>query len=371
MLQQRLFRFTEKTEKKFGLYSSSIIINLILIAIACIYTTPSLSVLELGNYYKELSIHPFVFNNNPVQYRILTPLIAYCLFLRGNLYIIMPLISGLLLLACIYIYFRKKDFHTLDATCVTAIIAFSSPILFTLHFPGYVDTTSYLLIFLTYIFIEKKQFLLAFLFYTLSLINHEINLFMAPFFLWMCFIQIKVINYWRPLLLLSISCIVIVLFRKFIDRFTNVPFGNNLYFNRDYFIWNFKVMYRLMPLGIFMCFKLFWGLPLFAVYKKIVTKSYKDVFTIIFAILFGCAPLILSSDTSRIVGLSFLSILISVVFLKPLVDSKMFTKYLIILVILNFFVPSYYIGQTNPIPFYPLPVFLINKILLGIGFVIS
>jgi Gpi18-like mannosyltransferase len=371
MLQQKLYNYSERIENKFGLYLSSLFISLLLIAITCIYTTPSLSTDCLGEYYEELSRNPFIFNENPVQYRILTPLIAYCLFLRGNLYIIMPLIFGLLLLASVYIYFRKKDFHPLDAICVTALIAFSSPILFTLHFQGYADTTSYFLVFLTYIFIEKRKLLPAFLFFTLSLINHEVNMFMAPFFLWVYFKQTKPINYWKPLLLLAISCFVIVMIRRYIDTFTQVPFGNDLYFKRDYFIWNFKVMYRLMPLGIFMCFKLFWGLPLIAIYKKAVVKSYKDTLTIILAIFCGCAPLVLSSDTSRIVGLSFLSILISVLILKPLIDGKLFTRYMLILIIMNFFVPSYYIGQTNAFPFYPLPIYLINKILLGIGFVIS
>lgn len=370
MLTKWLYRFPEKTEHRFGLYSGAFILSLVLLGIACIYNTPHFSSFSLGEFYEELSNNPFVFNDNPLQYRVLTPFIAYCLFLRGPLYIIVPLLSGLLLLSSIYIYFRKKDFHSFDAFLVTALIAFSSPILFQLHFQGYVDTTSYFLVFMTYVFIERKQFHFSFLFYALALLNHEINTFAAPFLLWMCFLQTGIKRSWKPLLFFAISWIPVILYRRFIDTHTDISSRIEFYLNYRWEYlwlnigWNFQQMYRLMPLGIFMCFKLFWLIPIFAIYKKIRERSYKDVLTILLMITCGCAPLVLASDTSRIVGLCFIPILVSVKYIKQYFSDASFTKYLSALLLLNFMVPAYYVGQTYLIPYYPLPVYFLNKLLL-------
>jgi len=165
-------------EQKFGIYFNSFIVSFILLCCAAIYVTPSIAPMELGRGYASLTIDPFDFSEqNNLRYRILTPFMAYCLGLRGSLYIVFPLIIASLFLSAIYFYIRKTQTPS-ESLLITMVICFSSPILFLLHFQGYVDVTSYLLILLIIIFIKKIYVWTPLM--TLLLLNHESNVFIIP-----------------------------------------------------------------------------------------------------------------------------------------------------------------------------------------------
>ena len=134
--------------------------------------------MQLGRGYATLSQAPFdLSEQNNLRFRILTPFLAYCVGLRGNLYIVFPMLVSLFFLSFIYFRLRKNEPPS-TSLLITSFICFSTPILFLLHFQGYVDITSYLLIWLIIVFIKNKftwVFLLA-----LLLLNHDSNVFIIP-----------------------------------------------------------------------------------------------------------------------------------------------------------------------------------------------
>ena len=167
-----------KMELQIGLYPTAFLLNVALLGIAAIYVTPAFRTINLGAFYEILSINPFNFQaSNPVQLRILTPLLAYLLFLRGPFFILLPLFIGMLFLTFIYIHYRKQSFTPIESLGMASLMAFSTPILFTLHFQGYTDTTSYLLLFLCLVFIKNPIWPL---FFALAVLNHYSNIFAAP-----------------------------------------------------------------------------------------------------------------------------------------------------------------------------------------------
>ena len=113
-------KWTVWLEARLGLHVSAVVFGLLLIAVAAVYVTPALEPINHGVGYRRLSVDPLGFQRpNPLQYRILSRLIAHWLFLRGDYYILFPLLTGLAFLSAIFIYFRRRDFGIVESIGVS------------------------------------------------------------------------------------------------------------------------------------------------------------------------------------------------------------------------------------------------------------
>ena len=168
-----------RVEQRFGLWVAAGLVAALLLVVACTYVTPAIYSINHGRHYEYMSVNPFDFARRiKVQSRPLTPVLAWLLFLRGSHYILLPLAVGTALLAVVYGFFRRRDWRPLDAVGMAALLAFSTPLLHVIHFAGYTDTTSYLLLMLMMMAIARP-WLVAVL-AALALLNHESNLFAFP-----------------------------------------------------------------------------------------------------------------------------------------------------------------------------------------------
>jgi len=352
-------------ETKFGLYLSSLILSALLLILASLYATPVFKPINHGVYFVQLSTNPFdISSNNPMQYRILTPLIGYILFLRGESFLILPLIMGWLLLATVYIYSRKQGFEESESLAFSSLLAFSSPILFLLHFQGYVDTTSYLLVILAIIFQDKPW--VWPLFFSLSVVNHESNCFLLPWFLFLMYYKrTNLKNIAKSLVVLTFMFSLIMIYRKWVDKNVSGALSAGFYLQWPAIKFNISRIARFFSWGCFEAFKLFWFFPLLTCFEFFVLGRYRDIMHLALIILCAMFQLILASDTSRLMGLAFPSILFSAMALKELWGSNHFKKWIWLVIILNFFVPQYYVGQECGIPFLPSPISVILKYCIG------
>jgi hypothetical protein len=346
-------------EQKFGIYFSSLLVAFILLCIAAIYVTPSIAPMELGRGYASLSIAPFDFSEqNNLRFRILTPFIAYCLGLRGSLYIVFPLIVALLFLSCIYFYVRKTQAPS-ESLLTTILICFSSPILFLLHYQGYVDVTSYFLILLIIIFIKKALVWIPLM--ALLLLNHESNLFIIPGLLYFYYIntpnKIKAIQ--CAILGIVLAFIPFWLYRSYITEVSPVDYNFEMYYSQ--IKENIKSIALYFPIGFFYTFKLFWLFPIFAIYYFWKEKNQQQLFFYTILIVGVLSQLLVASDTSRLIGLAFPLILFSGLKIKQQWGTELFSKRTFYLILINFLIPQYYVGQSVMIRFYPLPSTLIYK----------
>jgi len=349
-------------EQKCGIYFSSITIALFLICIAAIYVTPAFAPMQLGRGYASLSIRPFDFSEqNDLRFRILTPLLAHIVGLRGSLYIVFPTIIAIILLATIYYYLRKNQQPT-ESLFITMLICFSTPILFLLHFQGYVDVTSYLLILLIIIFI-KKPFIWIFLM-ILLLFNHDSNLFILPSLFYLYYIQRND----KRLLIISLALLIIFipfyLYRTWVSSLSPVGYDMEMYSSQ--IVENVKTIAPCFFIGLFYSFKLFWLFPLIAIYVSWNKKNRHQL--ILFSLLFFgvLLQLLFASDTSRLIGLAFPLIIFSSVKVLQFWGRDLFLKRTFVLILINFLVPQYYVGQSTMIKFYSLPSSYILKHYFGI-----
>jgi hypothetical protein len=363
---RRLDAWSDLLERRFGRYGAGLLIAVLLLAIAAVYVTPALQAVNHGVNYRALAVSPFDFKtSNDVRLRILTPLVAHYLFLRGDAYIVLPLLIGVLFLAAIYVHYRRQGYRGVEAAGIAALMAFTTPILFALHFQGYTDTTSYLLLFLTLVSLDRHW--LWPVFYALALLNHEGNLFAAPMLLLAANRNgLRLSRTAVIVALLAAAIVPLALYRHYVQLHGHVQYNLDYYLNWKRLKDSIVFVGQLLPLGVFMAFKLAWSLPLTALADCLGKRRVLDGAFFVGTFLCAAAQLALASDTSRLLTLAFPAVLYGAEVVRERWGQEFFARRLWILIGLNFLVPQYYIGQWYAIPFFPLPVSLVLQHVFGV-----
>ncbi|MBL4752402.1 MAG: hypothetical protein JKY52_02210 [Flavobacteriales bacterium] len=355
-----------KLEGRFGLIGASLIVSGILMLIASVYCAPALTLINHGTDYSLLAANPFDLEaGNRFQNRILTPVIGFLFFLRGPAFIILPLLIASVFLATLYLHFRKLGVEAAIALGFCCFIAFSSPILFTLHFAGYVDTTSYLLLFLCYAF--RKHPLWVFVCYALALLNHESNAFALPWIIIMSGYRngITTSGLMKSIAAAVLAFLPLLLVRYlFSESASHLQFG--WYFNRGNIADSIWLQRTLLFDGIFQAFKLFWVLPIVATLLALKKKQYYTAIIITTIVASAGMQLFIAADTSRLIGLAFPAIIIGAVEIWRNSDHTQFRRLCWGLIVINFLIHQAFVGYGIIIPFHSLPMAIFMKYYLGV-----
>ncbi len=360
MWPPKLSRALEYCERYVGQLSTGLGVGVILLFLAAIYVTPALGCVNNGTAFAWMSNEPLRMDDSPFRHRILAPLIAHYLYLRGASFIYFPLLLTVIFLASIYVFFRREGHTRLIAFIASSTMAFSGPVLFLLHFQGYTDILTHLLLF--WCFALRRSTLVWVVPLALSSLNHEATLFSIP---WIVLLRTRYYTSslfsWRGILrlmfdsgLAALSVVPMLLMRKFWPL-QNAQLAPDFYLSLVKTMWEMVLPYA--GIGIFEAFKLFWFIPLIAIYftKRGERLSTFAVFALMFAA--GAGQLFFSHDISRHVGHAFPIVLYGLELLsKRKVFDTGLAELLMAIVLCNFFVPQYYIGQRNAWPFLPSPV---------------
>jgi hypothetical protein len=349
-------------ERRFGAWAACLVFGVVLLAGAAIYTAPANALMNHGELYGAFASDPFHESlTSPIRLRPLSPWIAHFMFLRGQAFMAFPLLAAALFLAVVVRIARKNELGGSEAILVGALMAFSSPVLFVLHFAGYVDTVSYLFIALAILWVSSD--VMVALCIGLALLNHDANLFVLP---WLLFHSARHrVGWWRRLRLgaaLAIAFAVVALVRHAIELRAPVKWAPSWYLNVAYLGENALLNVRGMWLGVFMAFKLHWFIPLLAGLELWLEKKRAEVFDIALALLGGLSTLLITSDESRLPALAFPALLMgALVVRRRLATPPRFARWLTVLLFVNLLLPQYYVGQSKPIAFFPTPVALVLK----------
>lgn len=333
-------------ERRFHWLAWTAIISLLLMACAMLYVRPGSHAVFLGTHYAELSRNPFAFDSaNPVAYRFLTPLISYVIGLQGNLIIITNLLIGTALIGLVYRWFRENTPRPGDAIFGALSITFSLVILTTLASPGYCDLLTYVFIFLMWRYRERRVLFYALFF--LGLLNRESIAFLTPWFIFITLVEYKFT--WRGALDV-IAGHLIVFAAYFLVRYAislqfDIAFSTAYYLGpltRDPFHW-YRMTLPLQWMGVFSVFKLFWIFPALATLSFYQRGQKLQLWSM--ALLFACAysQLFLAYDTSRMMSLSFMVMIIA---LRELFEHDTFQirRWIGWVFVVNVFVPQYQVA---------------------------
>ena len=293
--------------------------------------------------FQNLAADPFnwdVFNH--FRNRILTPVLAHFLGFKGSLYPVFPILIGGL-----FLFFIHKHYKDL---IYPALMAFSMPLLHNIYCTGFTDTTSYLLVFTAMITIKSP---IAWAFYALSLLNHESNLFVLPWLLFLANWEFERRRFLLSIMFALLSLLPMIYWRLIVAIYSPVIFSADYYLSIANVIDNFRRCKDGLYIGIFMSFKLFWIFPIYAIYFLFQRARYKEAILIISIIICPAFQLLIAHDISRLMALAFPAILFGAAICKEAwgVD---FPRRAWLIALVNLFIPQCFVNQSLITPMHSI-----------------
>ena len=184
--------------------------------------------------------------------------------------------------------------------------------------------------------------------FSLSLLNHESNIFALPWVLYLAYQKRSGSeNKYTPILVILVSLLPVLLFRSYVAENSEVEYSLKYYISVSNVLANLKSCGLYSPLAVFSAFKLFWLFPLIALINMYRKKGYRDFIFLCLIISSSCAQLLFATDTSRLIGLAFPAILVGAEYCRNLWGSDAFSKRLWAIIIFNFFIPYAYIARNT------------------------
>jgi hypothetical protein len=354
----------KRAESRTNLFVTSMLAGLVLLIAAGLYVMPRFEVSYHGIWYRQLAEDPFNFSEaNPLQFRILTPLIAFLLRIPFRAYVLVPLFFTILFLGAIYYWCRKRRYAPVEAFGMSALIAFSSPIFIPLVSPGYSDVVSYFFIFLCFVTVTNKRFFIPI--FSIALFNHEMVLFLLPA-LFSFSILLSEAKFKESLVFVLstvLACIPYLLFRYYVGQHAHIEYDFEFYTSLKNIEENFKLVVRLAPAGAFFAFKLFWFIILFFLIQAIQQKMYQVVVPVLLIVLFTSLQLLFAFDVTRLFSVAFMAILLSADYMRNSFNKGKFGYYLWMMIGLNFFIPQYFVSKEGLNDIFPPIVYAFEYII--------
>jgi hypothetical protein len=340
-------------EARIGLPLSALVVGLGLVAAAAILSRPSLGPVNHGALYARLSEAPLsLAEDNWVQLRILGPLVGYVLFLRGGLFPLLPLAFLVLFLSSIYLHYRRSGVGHATSLGIAGLMAFSTPTLFPLSGAGYVDPIVAFLLF--WCFARPGLPFLQGLLFTLAIFTHESALFALPWVLMPSGPGQP--RRWRSWLMTAGLCAlgIVLLFawREYATAQIPVRFSNDFYLGRIGKNW--RIIRWLLPLGVFMAFRLFWALPVLAAFDAVRRRDWHASAWLSAVVGGAVAQLVFAHDVSRLMGLAFPAVLKGADLIRRERGEPALERLLWALILWNLLVPAYEVRPPGVYRFVPL-----------------
>lgn len=297
IIPQLIFYFSIKVNKGFTLDSHSLGSNL--------------------QYYSEIFPSTFgVFQ----PHRILLPFLSHIINLEIQ---IINIISLAVLNLCIFLYFENK-IGSINTALV--LLCLNTTMFFQFHiiFGGYPDIFAYLLLFLTYVYKDKR--FLPYVTFFCALLTKETVIFTLLFFLFLK--NISKVKFFT-LVIIYLPLYIFFSTGKFDPGYYIEPITNDLFY------W-LKTYNNNLLIGVFSSIKYLWLIFILPFFKKPVFDCKPVLFLILgiaFQFIFAAA------DTTRFVSFIFLGI----IYLLENLPKKYLSFYLSIIMLLNLLTPKYYV----------------------------
>jgi hypothetical protein len=347
----------QRLESSAGLFLTSCILATVLMGIAMLYVQPKFTPVFHGEQFSLLSVNPLEFSvDNPMRYRILSPLLGHVLFLRGSCFFLFPLLAAWSLICASYFQHRKKNVEVIDAFFLTCFIAFSCVILLPLVAPGYTDVVTWLFIFMA--FMHAGKIIPAAFYFALALLNHESSLALLP--------ALALYNYEKnrtsvPALLLafSLACLPHFFYRWYVHLHSDTLYALSFYLSESTVFFAVKKLVMYVPAAAFYAFKLWWVFPAGLIAWSLSRKKFLRP-AILLLILAGAFSLVvIGYDYTRMLVIAFPAVILSYTWALEAFGAPEVRKLTFVLIAMNFIVLQYHFNYDGAQPMFP---WALNKV---------
>src|SRR5688572_18726422 len=149
--------------------------------ISCVLVAPGTVDTPFGVQWQDMSAAPFELRGQ-FPHRILAPLLAHCIGMGGEHFLLFVRGLAVLLLGTVFFFCRRRGAAAVDASLITLAIALTAAIqMYKQHWVGYVDPLCYALFFCTWLAAGRPVVFWAL--FLANLFNHELAAFLLPW-LW-------------------------------------------------------------------------------------------------------------------------------------------------------------------------------------------
>lgn len=318
---------------------------------------------SMGIDYAAMSTDPFAISRRPLAgHRILTPLLAYGMLLQGPLYIVLIIAMTGAFIACIRYYLRRYcGYSWRRAFLIAVVFSLTTPVVFQFQVPGYVDITSYLLVFC--LIMRHLPVPVRLCVYLALLINHEASVFFFPGLLFMPSIHDLSLEpshnvnstsngatATRKLASeIAVQLSAIAGYVAYLQVVGRSILGQVVYHTETYSpITQFVNHPSLVLAGVLIAYKLMWILPITATVHGWRSQKKLHVFAMWAFIIGALLQLPIGLDTSRLMGTAYPAFLIALFLLKNIITDRHVWAILLVTAL----VPPFYI-QSNKDPYLP------------------
>jgi hypothetical protein len=305
---ERLERTLRTIEARTGAWAASALMGLLGLGLAALCVRLGTEPASLGRFYAALSQDPLAFDaDNPVGFRILTPLLSWCLGLRGDAIQITNLGLAAVVLAWIHATTRRLADSRADAAIAVGVFALSLVTLSTVHAPSYCDPATYLAV--LGMLAARKQPAIYYAVFFVGLLNRESLMFLVP---WLAFER------WRmapsagsgglePLMGFGVGLGALLLFRAWVGSRVEVAFSLDYYLTP---LWAdplhyFRMTWGTQLVGWFSVFGVLWAIPFAAVLAKWRRGDRAGLASMALVLVCAGSQLFFAYDTSRLLTLGF------------------------------------------------------------------
>lgn len=297
----------------------------------------------LGKSYAELATDPFhPAPDNPVGHRILAPLVSYMIGFRGAYILYTNLGVVIVLIAVVFRWFRVRGHLPVWAFVGASTMALSMVSLTTLHYGGYPDSFTYLLVFGAWW--ARRRLWLSVLLLFLAALSHEAALFLAPWFVaelardgnpaprgWL-----------RATAGVAVATIAFAGVRVLMERaHPSVEYSVGFYLRpllHDPLHW-FRPSAPHRLLGIAAAFNLYWVFLFLAAARLARDGERAAALRLLLPIPLALAQLLMGHDVTRYATMAFPSVLIGCEDLLR-TDAFRVRRWALLLGVANFFIPQ-------------------------------
>jgi hypothetical protein len=347
-------------ESRYGERGSSIVWALLVELGSLVLAFPRGPSVRLVESYAPLCENPFTthaIGEPALRLRLLGPLMAYAMGLRGMSGAAVPLIANVALLACAHSLLRTH-LPKPQAGLAVALLGTTLVTLTSQHWLGYQDSLASLGILLTIVVASPSASvpILA-----LAMFADERAAAAVPLVLtWRVIIMGESVL--SKAFLKRCACLGLAILawflttrallrslgnRGFDDLVSEVLGGKYL-----------RVQYEYAPLGLYYAFRAAWLLPLLAIVRLLSERRTGWLLILLAGLAAVAIPAVLVLDMSRVMSYSFPALLIAIVVLARF-DSAALRTYLLCALLLNVAIlPIYQVVGTRFRPLSPMPLSL-------------
>lgn len=331
----------------------SLLIAAALLGLSAVLVTPTLEPIYMGDRYQEMSSGLPPQELGAEALRPLSPALARWLQLGGARWIAFPLLIGWVWLSSVYAWLRGR-LPRRAAAGALALLAFATPITWTLVFPGYVDTMTYLLLWLSFLAAARGSWLWV-LPLSLGLLNHESIVFMAPALLIQALSatpaaqRLRAAAGWGALLAAAGGAALWIRAGLLTGDGPPIVIAGGALLQDP-----------ALLLGTFAGFEVAWALPVALVVLERREGTLRASRVVLAVLVGAVAQLGLAVDTTRLMGLAFPAIVVSLVELHRRLPPAQFSWVLGGVLAMNLAIPQVFGVPQGLVVTRPLPATLMQ-----------